>query len=46
VNPQAAAARRAHVLAAMVADGYITASQADAANAEPVMAPDSGRPGC
>jgi membrane peptidoglycan carboxypeptidase len=46
VNPQAAAARRAHVLAAMVADGYITASQAGAANAEPVMAPGSGRPDC
>jgi membrane peptidoglycan carboxypeptidase len=41
VNPQAAAARRAHVLAAMVADSYITTSQASAANAEPVMARSS-----
>ena len=43
VNPVAAAARRAHVLAAMVADRYATTSQADAANAEPVMAQG---PGC
>jgi membrane peptidoglycan carboxypeptidase len=46
VDPSAAAARRAHVLDAMVADKYITASQAAAANAEPVLARDSGRPGC
>ena len=47
VNPQASAARRAHVLAAMVADSYITNSQAAAANAEPVMmSPGSARPGC
>src|SRR5205807_3674454 len=35
VNPDAAAARRSDVLAAMVADKYITASQATGANAEP-----------
>ena len=46
VNVQAAAARRAHVLDAMVADGYITATQAAAANAEPVLAGGPGRPGC
>jgi len=45
VNPLAAAMRRAHVLDAMVTDGYITASQAAAANAEPVLARGSGR-GC
>jgi membrane peptidoglycan carboxypeptidase len=42
-NPQAAAARRAHVLEAMMADGFISAAQAAAANAEPVMARG---PGC
>jgi penicillin-binding protein 1A len=36
-NPQAAQVRRSHVLAAMVADRYITASQAAAANSEPVL---------
>jgi membrane peptidoglycan carboxypeptidase len=46
VNPSAAAARRAQVLDAMVADGYITASQAAAANAEPVLVRASGRPAC
>ena len=46
VNPDAAAARRSDVLAAMVADKYITASQAAAANAEPVLARGPGRPGC
>lgn len=43
VNPDAAASRRAHVLAAMVADGYVTASEALRANAEPVLARG---PGC
>jgi membrane peptidoglycan carboxypeptidase len=43
VDPQAAAERRAHVLAAMVADSYITAKQAAAANSEPVLATG---PGC
>jgi len=46
VNPEAAAARRAHVLQAMLADGYITASQAAAANHEPVLARGSGQAGC
>jgi penicillin-binding protein 1A len=46
VNPRAAAVRRAHVLAAMVADHYISTSQAGAANAEPVMAQGSARSGC
>lgn len=44
VNPKAAATRRSYVLAAMVADGMITADQATAANAEPVLAADG--PGC
>ena len=43
VDPHAAAERRAHVLAAMVADSYITAKQAAAANSEPVLATG---PGC
>jgi len=34
------------VLAAMQADGYITAAQAQAANAEPVLDRGLGRPGC
>jgi membrane peptidoglycan carboxypeptidase len=46
VNPDAAAARRAHVLDAMLADGYITSSQAVTAKAEPVLARGPGRPGC
>lgn len=46
VNPQAAAARRAHVLEAMLADGYVTASQSAAANNEPVLARGSGPAGC
>lgn len=46
VNPQTAAARRAHVLAAMVADGYITAAQARAANAETVLARGSSPSVC
>jgi membrane peptidoglycan carboxypeptidase len=46
VNPDAAAARRAHVLDAMVSDGYITSAQAVAAKAEPVLARGPGRPGC
>ena len=35
-NPDAAKARRADVLAAMVDNGHITQSEADAANAEPI----------
>jgi membrane peptidoglycan carboxypeptidase len=46
VNPDAAAARRAHVLDAMVSDRYITSGQAIAAKAEPVLARGPGRPGC
>jgi membrane peptidoglycan carboxypeptidase len=46
VNPDAAAARRAHVLNAMLADGFITSSQAVTAKAEPVLARGPGRPGC
>jgi membrane peptidoglycan carboxypeptidase len=44
VDPQAAAARRAHVLAAMVADKKISTAQAGAAAAEPVLA--ASGPGC
>jgi penicillin-binding protein 1A len=42
-DPEAAAARRSHVLSAMVADQMITPAQATAANAEPVLAQG---PGC
>ena len=37
VNPDAAAARRSHVLQTMLAHGLITAEQATAAEAEPVL---------
>ena len=43
VNPDAAQARRSQVLAQMVAEHFVTPSQADAANAEPVL---SKGPGC
>ena len=43
VNPQAARDRRSQVLAAMVADHYITKAQSTAANAEPVL---THGPGC
>src|SRR6184192_2105963 len=46
VNPEAARERRSQVLAAMQADGYVTAAQAQAANAEPVLDRGLGRPGC
>jgi membrane peptidoglycan carboxypeptidase len=42
VNPDAARARRAQVLTRMVDNNYISRAQADAANAEPVLAPGSG----
>src|SRR6202171_874828 len=42
VDPAAAAGRRNHVLAAMVADGMISAAQAADANAEPVLSPGTG----
>jgi membrane peptidoglycan carboxypeptidase len=44
VDPEAAATRRSHVLAAMVSDRMISAAQAAAAGAEPVLTP--GGPGC
>jgi membrane peptidoglycan carboxypeptidase len=46
VNPDEAMARRSQVLQAMVNDHYISAAQADAANAEPVLDRGPGRPGC
>lgn len=46
VNPEAALVRRSQVLAAMLADHYITAAQARAAQAEPVLKTGSDRPGC
>ena len=46
VNPDAAANRRAQVLSAMSTDGYVTQAQAQAANAEPVLARGPDRPGC
>ncbi|HEY3195021.1 MAG TPA: biosynthetic peptidoglycan transglycosylase [Candidatus Dormibacteraeota bacterium] len=39
VNPELARQRRAQVLASMLAERYITQSEADDANAEPVLAP-------
>jgi len=44
IDPEAAATRRGHVLAAMVADKMITAAQAATAAAEPVLA--TSGPGC
>lgn len=44
VNTDAAAARRGHVLQAMLASGVITAAQAKAAAAEPVLVTNG--PGC
>jgi penicillin-binding protein 1A len=46
VNADAATARRAEVLQSMVNDRYITAAQAHAAGAEPVLDRGPGRPGC
>jgi membrane peptidoglycan carboxypeptidase len=46
VNPDDAMARRSEVLQAMVNDHYISAAQARAANAEPVLDRGPGRPGC
>jgi penicillin-binding protein 1A len=46
VNPDAALERRSEVLAAMVADHYVTAAQAQAAQAEPVLDRGPDRPGC
>jgi membrane peptidoglycan carboxypeptidase len=46
INPNLARARRTQVLAAMLADHYITASQAAAAGQEPILDLGPGRPGC
>jgi membrane peptidoglycan carboxypeptidase len=46
VNPDDALARRSQVLKAMVNDHYISAAQAEVANAEPVLDRGPGRPGC
>jgi penicillin-binding protein 1A len=46
IDAEAARARRAEVLQAMENDHYITAAQAQAANAEPVLDRGPGRPGC
>jgi membrane peptidoglycan carboxypeptidase len=46
VDPAAAKVRRSEVLAQMVADHYVTAAQARAANAESILALGPGRPGC
>jgi len=46
INPQLAAERRSEVLQAMQNDHFITAAQARAANAEPVLDRGPGRPGC
>jgi membrane peptidoglycan carboxypeptidase len=46
INPEAAHDRRTQVLAAMVANRYISAAQSRAANAEPVLDRGPGRPGC
>src|SRR5438552_16961484 len=46
VNPEAAATRRSQVLAAMVSERFITAQQAQTAEAEPWLDRGPGRPGC
>lgn len=46
VNPELAQERRSEVLAQMVADHYVSAAAAQAANAEPVLARGPDRPGC
>ena len=46
INPDAALARRSDVLAAMLADHYISAAQAQTALAEPVLDRGPNRPGC
>jgi membrane peptidoglycan carboxypeptidase len=43
VNPEAARSRRSAVLAQMVSEHYVTAAQAESANAEPVL---THGPGC
>jgi membrane peptidoglycan carboxypeptidase len=46
VNPDLAAKRRSHVLAAMVSEKFITAAQAGSADLEPVLTPGPRPPGC
>jgi membrane peptidoglycan carboxypeptidase len=46
INPGAARARRAEVLSAMVADKYVSAAAAAAANAESLLDRGPNRPGC
>lgn len=46
INPGLAMARRTQVLAAMLADHFITSSQASAARQEPILDLGPGRPGC
>lgn len=46
VDPAAAASRRSQVLQSMLNNHYITAAQAQSANAEPVLDRGAGRPGC
>jgi len=46
INPEAAQQRRSEVLQAMRNDHYISAAQAQAANAEHVLDRGPGRPGC
>ncbi|HUZ88137.1 MAG TPA: biosynthetic peptidoglycan transglycosylase [Candidatus Baltobacterales bacterium] len=46
INPDAAMVRRSQVLHAMVSDHYISATQASAAEQEPVLDLGPGRPGC
>jgi membrane peptidoglycan carboxypeptidase len=46
VNPAAAQERRSEVLAQMVADHYVSAAQAQAANEEPILERGPDRPGC
>ena len=46
VDPEAARGRRSQVLAQMVADHYVSAADARAANAEPVLDRGPDRPGC
>ncbi|HEY1455458.1 MAG TPA: biosynthetic peptidoglycan transglycosylase [Candidatus Dormibacteraeota bacterium] len=46
INPEAALARRTQVLAAMVADHYISRAQSAAAAAEPILVAQGSGPGC
>ncbi len=46
INPDAARERRSEVIAALLADHEITAQQAAAADAEPVLDRGPNRPGC